>query len=124
MASRSTPLNQALQKQPEKPRTTPLDVFDRARTLWLSGERLNLGSLAEELGVSRATLFRWVGNKELLLGEILWSSYQPLVDKALSQAEGKGVDFMENDHHWHGVAPNDEQLKKALAQLPETLGDY
>jgi len=37
---------------------------------------------------------------------------------------GKGVDFMENDHSWHGVAPSDEQLKKALAQLPETLGDY
>src|SRR6201992_1677698 len=35
---------------------------------------------------------------------------------------GKGVDFMENDHNWHGVAPNDEQLAKALAQLPETLG--
>ncbi len=37
---------------------------------------------------------------------------------------GKGVDFMENDHNWHGVAPNDEQLQKALSQLPETLGDY
>lgn len=37
---------------------------------------------------------------------------------------GKGVDFMENDHNWHGVAPNDEQLKKALEQLPATLGDY
>jgi transketolase len=37
---------------------------------------------------------------------------------------GKGVDFMENDHNWHGVAPNDEQLKKALEQIPETLGDY
>ena len=37
---------------------------------------------------------------------------------------GRGVDFMENDHNWHGVAPNDEQLQKALAQLPETLGDY
>ena len=37
---------------------------------------------------------------------------------------GKGVDFMENDHNWHGVAPNDDQLKKALEQLPETLGDY
>jgi transketolase len=36
----------------------------------------------------------------------------------------KGVDFMENDHNWHGVAPNDEQLAKALAQLPETLGDF
>lgn len=37
---------------------------------------------------------------------------------------GRGVDFMENDHNWHGVAPNDEQLAKALSQLPETLGDY
>jgi transketolase len=37
---------------------------------------------------------------------------------------GKGVDFMENDHNWHGIAPNDEQLAKALAQLPESLGDY
>lgn len=37
---------------------------------------------------------------------------------------GKGVDFMENDHGWHGIAPNDDQLAKALAQLPETLGDY
>jgi transketolase len=37
---------------------------------------------------------------------------------------GKGVDFMENDHNWHGVAPNDEQLKKAFEQLPVTLGDY
>ena len=37
---------------------------------------------------------------------------------------GKGVDFMENDHGWHGIAPNDDQLAKALAQLPETIGDY
>jgi transketolase len=37
---------------------------------------------------------------------------------------GKGVDFMENDHNWHGIAPNDEQLQKALSQLPETIGDY
>ena len=37
---------------------------------------------------------------------------------------GSGVDFMEGSHEWHGIAPNDEQLKKALDQLPETLGDY
>jgi transketolase len=37
---------------------------------------------------------------------------------------GKGVDFMEGSHEWHGIAPNDDQLKKALEQLPETLGDY
>jgi transketolase len=37
---------------------------------------------------------------------------------------GAGVDFMMGSHKWHGVAPNDEQLAAALAQLPETLGDY
>ncbi|MBK7376171.1 MAG: transketolase [Ferruginibacter sp.] len=37
---------------------------------------------------------------------------------------GKGIDFMEGSHEWHGIAPNDDQLQKALAQLPETLGDY
>ena len=37
---------------------------------------------------------------------------------------GQGVDFMMHSHEWHGIAPNDEQLNKALAQLPETLGDY
>jgi transketolase len=37
---------------------------------------------------------------------------------------GFGVDFMMGTHKWHGVAPNDEQLEKALDQLPETIGDY
>lgn len=63
------------------------------------------------------------------------------IDKALTEAKGRtgkgkpvaiilktkmgaGVDFMEDDHNWHGKAPNDEQFAKALEQLPETLGDY
>ena len=37
---------------------------------------------------------------------------------------GHGVDFMMHTHAWHGKAPNDEQLEVALAQNPETLGDY
>ena len=37
---------------------------------------------------------------------------------------GNGVDFMMGTHAWHGKAPNDEQLAKALGQNPETLGDY
>lgn len=37
---------------------------------------------------------------------------------------GKGVDFMEGTHKWHGKAPNDEQTVNALQQLEETLGDY
>ncbi len=37
---------------------------------------------------------------------------------------GFGVDFMTGTHEWHGIAPNDDQLKNALNQLPETIGDY
>ena len=42
----------------------------------------------------------------------------------LSSLLGFGVDYMVGSHKWHGVAPNDEELAKALAQLPETIGDY
>jgi transketolase len=37
---------------------------------------------------------------------------------------GKGVDFMENDHNWHGKAPSAQEYERAIAQLPATLGDY
>ncbi len=37
---------------------------------------------------------------------------------------GYGIDFMKGNFEWHGVAPNDDQLKVALTQLPVTLGDY
>ncbi len=42
----------------------------------------------------------------------------------MQTAMGYGVDFMMNNHKWHGVAPNDKQLSIALSQLTETLGDY
>jgi transketolase len=37
---------------------------------------------------------------------------------------GFGVDYMMGSHKWHGVSPNDDELKKALDQLEQTLGDY
>ena len=42
----------------------------------------------------------------------------------MKTAMGRGVDFMEGTHKWHGKAPNDEQKEIALSQLEETLGDY
>lgn len=37
---------------------------------------------------------------------------------------GRGVDYMEGTHEWHGKAPNDELAERALNQLEQTLGDY
>jgi len=42
----------------------------------------------------------------------------------MSTEMGNGVDFMMGTHKWHGKAPNDAELQKALSQLEETLGDY
>ncbi len=42
----------------------------------------------------------------------------------MSTVMGYGVDFMAGNYEWHGIAPNDEQLASALAQLPSTIGDY
>lgn len=42
----------------------------------------------------------------------------------MKTAMGHGVDFMAGTHKWHGIAPNDDELARALAQCPETLGDF
>jgi AcrR family transcriptional regulator len=67
-----THLAKALRQGASK-RVTPLDAFHAAKRKWMSGERVEIGALATELGVGRATLFRWVGSRERLLGEILWT---------------------------------------------------
>jgi len=60
---------------------------------------------------------------KLKLAKTLKGNEKPVV--ILMKTEmGYGVDFMMGTHKWHGSAPNDEQLEKALSQLPVTLGDY
>lgn len=57
-----------------------MSAFKLARQWYVEGRRINLTAMAEELGVGRATLMRWVGNKELLLAEVLWSIYEDILD--------------------------------------------
>lgn len=61
--------------------------------------------------------------KALQLARTLSGKGKPVMN-IMTTAMGKGVDFMEGTHKWHGIAPNDEQLAAALEQLEETLGDY
>jgi len=97
VAKRKTPLSKALaEEETLRPRATPLDAFSLAKKHWLQTQKLNLGELAEELGVSRATLFRWIGNKDLLMGEIMWSIYKPTVYQARKDSPGEGVEYVVN----------------------------
>src|SRR3954454_20742282 len=54
-------------------RPTPLDAFLLARRKFLAAERIDMSALADELGVNRVTLYRWVGSREQLLVEVVWS---------------------------------------------------
>lgn len=83
-----TPLSRLLVEQPQ-PRPDALSAFRAARRMFFEGERLEMQDLAAELGVSRATLFRWVGSKEQLLSEIIWSMAQPTFEQAMTAARSK-----------------------------------
>ncbi len=59
------------------------------------------------------------------LGQARLQAFNGVPQLLLMKTEmGFGVDYMMGTHKWHGVAPNDEQKNRALAQLSETLGDY
>ena len=54
-------------------RPTALDAFLLGRRRFLAGERIDMSAMASELGVNRVTLYRWVGSREKLLVEVIWS---------------------------------------------------
>lgn len=73
------------------PPPTALEAFRVARRRFLAGERLEMGALADDLGVNRVTLYRWVGNRERLLGEIIWSLAKPTLDQGTASVRDRGA---------------------------------
>ena len=57
----------------------------------MAGRRIEMRELAAELGVNRATLFRWVGSRDELLGEVLWSLAEPTLTAAVQASVGNGA---------------------------------
>lgn len=57
-------------------------AFEAARETFIGGRRIDMGGLATSLGVDRTSLFRWVGNRDALLGEVLWSLAVPTLVQA------------------------------------------
>lgn len=88
---RLTPLSQKL-KAPAK--ATPQELFNLALEKWTRGERFDIGKLAQELNVSRATVFRWVGSRELLYGEVISSLFEGALRAAIDEAKGTGPSYI------------------------------
>ena len=113
-----TPLAMAIANH-SRPPATPIEVFKLARKTWLQGKRVSIGDLAKEVGVSRGTLYRWVGSKELLLDEIFWSLIKPTFEQAVAEAPGHGVAHVVEVHRRFMTAIlSFEPLQKFIADDP------
>jgi AcrR family transcriptional regulator len=75
----------------EAPHPDAQRAFLRARQLFLAGERIDMGELAGELGVDRTSLFRWVGNRDDLLSEVLWSLAVPTLNHLDADIRSRGA---------------------------------
>lgn len=71
---------------------TKEDFIAQARRRFLKGARLDVAGLAEELGVSRATAYRWAGNAEQLTGEVIRTLVEDTFELTKEEACGKGAE--------------------------------
>jgi AcrR family transcriptional regulator len=96
-----TVLERQLRDGPPRTRATALDALRLARLACRDAKRIDMGTIAAELGVSRVTLYRWVGSREQLITEALWARTQRTLEIA---AEG-------------GSASGGERIAETLAQF-------
>lgn len=73
-----------------KPGASRADVLGAAVERYLSSERVDVQALAADLGVGRATIYRWFGSREGLLGEVLVATAEQVVAASRRRARGKG----------------------------------
>ncbi len=71
-------------------RATAREALELATATHLAGRRVEMGALARELGVSRATLYRWFGSREALLEELLLARARAYAGHAHDQSNGRG----------------------------------
>lgn len=72
-------------------RATEEDVVHAGRRRFLRGERIDVGSIATELGLGRATVFRWFGDRDHLTSRVMWSLFSDTLDGELARARGTGA---------------------------------
>jgi AcrR family transcriptional regulator len=81
-------------------RPTPADAFAAARDQLRRGERLDMVALAAKLGVARGTLYRWAGDRDRLLADVISAELGDLIMAAIARAPGTGVSRLEHAIGW------------------------
>ena len=126
-----TALCRALSGEDVARRPTVLDAFAAARRRFAAGERIDMQGLADELGVNRVTLYRWVGSRAQLITEVLWAATRKSFEAYRAAHTGgpwaaAALTAFVRDVNAH---PGMRQLLRdepalALGLLTSTSGDY
>lgn len=103
--------------------------FNQAQIDGSTGDVLGITELSSKFLAFGWEVFEMDGNDYQSIDNVIPQAQQKLgmgkpIVIIMKTEMGQGVDFMMGSHAWHGKAPNQEQFEKAMAQLPETLGDY
>jgi len=116
----TTALERALSATGSSARANPLDALRAARQVWLRRQRIDMGALAEELGVSRATLYNWVGDRERLTAEVMWSIAERTIRESRRQASGSGPGYLSAVvAHYLTALAGFEPTRKFIERDPE-----
>jgi AcrR family transcriptional regulator len=65
-------------------------VLDAARREFVAGRRLEVSAIAAELGLARATLYRWFGSRDALLGEMIARDAEEYFRRVRARVKGRG----------------------------------
>jgi AcrR family transcriptional regulator len=94
--TRTPALREAMATAPIPVRPTPGAAFALARDWVRTGRRLDMAGLAGELGVSRNTLYRWTGDRDRLLADVVWADLELMLDASWSVADGGGAQRLQH----------------------------
>ncbi|WP_433681399.1 QsdR family transcriptional regulator [Nocardia sp. CA-119907] len=102
------------------PKPAREDVIDLAHRWFLDGRRIDMRQLARELGIGRATLYRWWGSREVVIGEVVWR----IIEEAITRVEARGYGapaerFVRNFGRLADTVRTFEPLSRFVADDPE-----
>ena len=81
-----------LQQVAVRPRPTLADAVRLGRHKFLAGQRIDMSAVADQLGVNRVTLYRWIGSRDRLLIEVIWSLAERAIRAADQSTKARGAE--------------------------------
>ena len=85
------------------------DILAAAMHHYLRGRRIDVQAIAKEQGVGRATIYRWFGSRDGLIGHVLVQAAEPLLDAARADARGRGG---------RALLDTFDRFNRSLAEVP------